>query len=189
MRLFCSNTRGLPAIYNIAIEDAKRAPAILVFIHDDVELSDYFWSDNIRAGLLEFDLIGVEGNRRRVPNQMAWAFHDESMVRDAEYLSGSIGKSDHYGRFINYYGPSFQAVKLLDGVLLAARSELFHTFDTRFDEQFDFHFYDLDLCRQAELKGLDMGTWGISIVHESRGAFLSAEWKSAYEKYITKWKS
>ena len=51
----------------------------------------------------------------------------------------------------------------------------------RFDEQFDFHFYDLDFCRQAELKGMTMGTWPISVVHESGGAYGKPAWREAFE--------
>jgi len=40
-----------------------------------------------------------------------------------------------------------------------------------FDERFGFHFYDLDLCRQAEQRGIRTGTWPISVVHESGGNF------------------
>src|SRR5262245_5525184 len=43
IRLFEENKRGLPEVYNLAIEEAKSEPAVLVFVHDDVHLLDYFW--------------------------------------------------------------------------------------------------------------------------------------------------
>ena len=66
-------------------------------------------------------------------------------------------------------------MKLLDGLLIAGPSETFLGSDITFDERFDFHFYDLDLCRQLELEGRRMGTCGISVMHESPGNFRSAE--------------
>jgi hypothetical protein len=57
----------------------------------------------------------------------------------------------------------------------------------RFDTRFAFHFYDMDFCRQAESKGLRMGTWPISVVHESKGAFGNAAWQQAYGRYLEKY--
>jgi len=57
-----------------------------------------------------------------------------------------------------------------------------------FDEKFEFHFYDLDICRQAEIKGLSCGTWDLSLIHESRGNFRSEGWQIAYQRYLEKWK-
>jgi hypothetical protein len=42
--------------------------------------------------------------------------------------------------------------------MLAARSNTLAEKGLRFDPLFDFHFYDLDFCRQAELRKLRMGT-------------------------------
>ena len=56
------------------------------------------------------------------------------------------------------------------------------------DEQFEFHFYDMDFCRQAEVKGVTMGTIPLSLMHESGGNFSSEAWKQGYQKYIQKWK-
>jgi hypothetical protein len=41
---------------------------------------------------------------------------------------------------------------VLDGLLLAARSETLLSNQLTFDERFDFHFYNMDFCRQAEEK-------------------------------------
>jgi GT2 family glycosyltransferase len=80
-------------------------------------------------------------------------------------------------------------VKLLDGFFLAVRSETLLSKGIRFDETFDFHFYDMDFCRQAEEHGLRMGTWTLSAVHESGGSFGTSAWQQGYQKYLDKWKS
>jgi len=190
LRLFPSNSLGLPIVYNIAIREAAYDPAILVFVHDDVEIIDYFWQDHIRAGVVAFDLIGLAGNTRRVPNQHSWAIidcDDYQAGRDVPYLSGTIGHDDEYGRYPNVFGPSHKEVKLLDGVMLACQSNTLLSAGLRFDERFDFHFYDLDMCRQFEAKGLHIGTWGVSMVHSSRGAFCSPEWQANRDRYFAKW--
>ena len=59
-----SNSAPLPVVYNQAIERADDDD-ILIFIHDDVWLDDYFFCQRVLDGLNHFDVIGVAGNTRR----------------------------------------------------------------------------------------------------------------------------
>ena len=56
------------------------------------------------------------------------------------------------------------------------------------DEQFPFHFYDMDWCRQVERAGLRMGTVPLSVVHQSEASANTPEWREAYQRYLSKWK-
>jgi len=47
--------------------------------------------------------------------------------------------------------------------------------------------YDMDFCRQAELKDLKMGTWDISVLHDSLGRLGTDSWNAGYKKYLDKW--
>jgi hypothetical protein len=194
LRLFPGNSAGLPHVYNIAIEEAREDPAILLFVHDDVYLADFFWAERLREGLSRFDVIGVVGNRRRVARQPSWFFSAFDRERDTltkdnvENFCGAVG----YGgggqlEGIDTFGASGQAVKLLDGLFLATRSTTLWEKSVRFDERFPFHFYDLDFCRQSERAGLAMGTWPVSVVHRSKGSFGGEDWHRGYERYIEKW--
>lgn len=191
LRLFADNTDGLSACYNRALDEARERPAILVFAHDDIHLCDFFWPDRLTEALARFDVVGLAGNRRRVPLQPAWAFTDIQFTPDSvRNLSGIVGHGNAFPPdILSIFGAPLQEVKLLDGLFLAARSQVLHEHGIRFDERFDFHFYDLDLCRQAEAAGLRMGTAALSVVHESRGAYGSQSWKIGYLKYIEKWRS
>lgn len=191
LRLYENNASGLPKIYNQAIEDSKTSPAILVFIHDDLHLCDFFWTTRIFEGLLQFTIVGLVGNKRRVPRQPTWAFIDEEFTWDSRAnLSGTVGEGSGFPNcVVGYFGPTSVEVKLLDGLLLAAHSQTLVDNDCYFDEQFEFHFYDLDFCRQAESKGLTMGTCPISAIHESVASLQSTAWRAAYQKYLDKWTS
>jgi hypothetical protein len=191
LRLFPQNSRGLPFVYNTAIRESAADPATLVFIHDDVHLLDFYWPARILNGLQKFDIIGLAGNRRRADGQPAWRFLDATFARDdRENLSGIVAHGKGWpADYISAYGMPGQEVKLLDGVMLAARSETLLSKNLFFDEIFDFHFYDLDFCRAAEHRGLRMGTWGISVMHESDGAFGTPGWQEGYARYLSKWKS
>ena len=51
IRLFPSNSTGLPVLYNTALREAVQDPAILVFVHDDIHICDFFWANSIAGGL------------------------------------------------------------------------------------------------------------------------------------------
>jgi hypothetical protein len=191
LRLFTNNSAGLPSIYNRTLREAASDPAILIFIHDDVYLCDFFWPQHLLESLSSFDVVGLAGNKRRVANQPAWAFIDNKFTWDtAENLSGTVGHGAGFpSHSVGFYGAPCQQVKLLDGVLLAARSETLISNGVFFDERFDFHFYDMDFCREVERKNLRMGTCMVSVVHESGGGFNSPGWRAAYGKYLDKWES
>ncbi len=191
LTLFDNNKAGLPALYNEAINDSAADPAILVFVHDDVHVCDFFWHQRIVDGLAAFDIIGVAGNRRRLPKQPAWGYVDAAFTWDSSgNLSGAVAHGTGFPpTTLSSYGPAAQEVKLLDGVFLAVHSDTLLTREIRFDERFDFHFYDMDFCRQAEAKGLRMGTWALSLIHESAGQANTPAWRANYAKYLEKWRS
>lgn len=168
------NRRGLPEIYNERIT-AQSGHEILVFMHDDVWIDDYFLADRVIEGLKSYDVIGVAGNLRRVPNQPAWPF----ILKDGEFLwddkinlSGRIANgAGPFGNIISYFGSVPAECELLDGVFLAAKKSVLTGNNVLFDPIFDFHFYDMDFCRSARVKKLRLGTWPICLTHQSGGSF------------------
>jgi GT2 family glycosyltransferase len=186
-----ANTLGLPLIYNSAVRRFADDSTVFVFVHDDVHLLDFFWPDRLLQGLEHFGVVGVAGNVRRVPRQPSWVHVDERFTPDdPQYLSGAVAHGANWPPDqVNYFGTVGREVKLLDGVLLAVRGQTMHTCDLWFDERFDFHFYDLDFCRQAERVGVTLGTIPLPIVHQSAGSYGGAAWRSSYAKYLDKWGS
>ncbi len=190
-RIAYGNQRGLPEIYNAALE-APDAAGMLVFVHDDVWLDDIYFSAHLRTGLDHFDIVGVAGSKRRRPHQPCWhqVIENEQVVwEDMAYLSGAVAHGQAPGGPISYFGPAPVACELLDGVMLAARRAPLLERGARFDERYDFHFYDLDFCREARAKGLRLGTWPVSISHRSVGGFFSDAWKAQMLNYFAKWRS
>lgn len=182
-----ANRAGLPEIYNARISAASRAEA-LVFVHDDVWIEDYFLADRVLAGLQSFDVIGVAGNRRRAPRQRGWgAVGGDVAAYGPNDLSGAVAHGTNpFGR-VATFGPVPAECELLDGVFIAARLQVLLDRAVRFDPRFDFHFYDLDFCRTARSAGLRLGTWPISLTHQSKGAYESPAWLNAYDRYLQKW--
>lgn len=181
------NTRGLSEVFNAAIAQADDE-AILVFIHDDVWIDDAQFTQAVLAGLNQFDIIGVAGNKRRLPKQPAWAFIDTQFTWDAqENLSGKVAHGETAQGKISKYGDVPAECELLDGVFLAVRKRILATKQVAFDPRFNFHFYDLDFCRTARNVGVTLGTWPIQLTHQSGGAFGSESWQQHYQQYLQKW--
>lgn len=181
------NTRGLSEIFNKSITQSDDS-AVLVFIHDDVWIDEANFAEVVMAGLDAFDVIGVAGNKRRVPYQPAWAFIDTKFTwDDDENLSGRVGHgNDAFGETSDYGAVPAECL-LLDGVFLAARKSTLTSANVQFDTQFDFHFYDLDFCRTATDAGLKLGTWPVRLTHQSGGAFGTQGWREKYLQYLNKW--
>ncbi len=184
-----NNTLGLSDVFNQAIERADDS-AILVFVHDDVWIDEANFVDTMIAGLERFDVIGVAGNKHRLPNQPAWLFVDTALNWDEpEYLSGTVWHGLHAFGEDKFYGDVPAACELLDGVFIATTKSALNRANVRFDHQFDFHLYDVDFCRSAREAGLSLGTWSIQLTHQSKGAFGSPHWAQKCQLYFNKWES
>ncbi len=187
LELFSNNSKGLGECYNAAIDRASDDD-ILIFVHDDVFLIDFFWRETLMQGFSLYDLLGVAGNTHRAPRQPAWAFINDTFQWDIpDHLSGVVGHGQGFPCQLSTFGHPFKKCKLLDGLFLAARKKTFKDNGIRFDEAFKFHFYDMDICRQFESKGLSAGTISLALIHESGGAFGTPTWRENYEKYLAKW--
>ena len=183
--------KGLSAVYNEAIEKSGPDEALL-FIHHDVFIEDLDVVTTVEQALSTYDVIGLAGGIHRAPNQPSWYSADPTRPIQEEIqkgnLSGSVGHgTGPHDKSVSVYGPAPKEVKLLDGVFLAAKSKTLKEAGVQFDEQFWFHFYDLDFCRSCEAQGLKMGTWSIPIVHSGAGRYFSPEWLNAFCAYLKKW--
>lgn len=182
-----ANKRGLPEIYNARIK-ASGGGDILVFVHDDVWIDDYFLGDRVTEALRDYDVIGVAGNRRRSEGQPAWAFKDLKFTWDEKSnLTGAIAHGEAPFGPISFFGPAPAECEFLDGVFIAANKSDLVENDVAFDPRFDFHFYDMDFCRSAREKGLLLGTWPICLTHQSAGSFGTPQWMQKHQVYVDKW--
>lgn len=161
---------------------------MVVFVHDDVWIDDYFLRRRLIEGVERFDVLGVAGNRRRLPGQAVWSCIDANFTEDEPAnLSGTVAHGQHPFGALRFFGEVPAECELLDGVFLAARTAVLRDRGLAFDPRFEFHFYDLDFCRSARQCGLRLGTWPICLTHQSGGGFGSEPWKKSYQVYRDKW--
>src|SRR5450830_202115 len=189
VKIAFENSRGLSEIFNECIDQADDDTA-LVFIHDDVWIDEASFVDTVINGLENFDVIGMAVNVRRLPNQPGWAFIDHKFTWDDKAnLSGRIAHSKTAFGVAEVFGAAPVECELLDGVFLATKKSSLNKNNVRFDEQFDFHFYDMDFCRSARKSGLTLGTWLINLTHQSLGDFGTKHWLEKYQSYLNKWEA
>ena len=76
----------------------------------------------------------------------------------------------------------------LDGLFLSVKVKDLVEKEVFFDEDFDFHFYDIAFCLRANEKQVKAGTMQIHVIHHGLGdSMLSAEWQLANKKFKEKY--
>lgn len=190
----CNNQQALAHAYNRVLTQAH-AEHLVAFIHDDVTLHDWHLNVHLNAALEHYDLVGLAGSKTIRPRQPSWAFPERiGQWAPPGELLGSVGhdtrlnpasKTPFHG--LTRYGAPKGAAALLDGVFLACKVKTLTAHGVRFDPDLPFHFYDLDLCRQAARASLRLGVWPLAITHHSGGQFQTPEWQKCHQHYLNKW--
>jgi GT2 family glycosyltransferase len=181
-----NNRAPLAHTFNAAIDKAQ-TDEVLVFIHDDVWIDDWYIALRLQEALEVFDVVGVAGNTRRQAQQEGWLIQPDTREKDLSHVSGGVSHGTPLTGQIAMFGTSPQPARLLDGVMLAAKAAVLQKAGVQFDPLFAFHFYDTDFCRSCEAKGLRLGTWPLALTHQSAGAWQSEDWNHAFQLYLTKW--
>lgn len=191
---FTNNTTGLGTCYNKAIQQVIDEDKILVFVHDDIAILDYYWPLRVDEALQNYDIIGVAGNTRHNINFPSWA-HSHSdgnnVIWDEDkHLSGSMLHSDTWPpKIVTVYGSLYKEVVNLDGAFLACTTKTIRNYNLSFDEIFEFHFYDADFCKAAHEKKCKLGTFPLALMHAGKGNMGTKSYRESYIKYNDKWKS
>lgn len=181
-----ANSRALAHTYNHGLEQADD-DALVVFCHDDLWLGELSLVPPLTEALEHFDLVGVAGNRRRLHGQQWWLHRADGSGWDHPHLVGALRHGRPEAAQLQTYGPSPAPAVLLDGVFLAGRAGVLRRAGLRFDPDFPFHLYDLDLCRSAEQAGLRLGVWPLDLIHASGGEAFTPSWKACLVLYRRKW--
>lgn len=184
--IFFENSRGLSDVFNEFIEISD-SDGVILFIHDDVWIDDYFIVNRVDDAVRLYDIFGVVGNKRQLNCQPSWAFLTiDGVWDDQENLSGAIAHGPTAFGKVGYFGTSPVECELLDGVFIGVKKEALKKSGVRFDSKFKFHFYDVDFCMSARKQGLKIGTWPIALTHQSAGGY-NQDWRNSYKDFLKKW--
>ena len=160
-----------------------------MFAHDDIWFNDHMFFDKVISS--NFDIVGAVGG-------CYWGIPSGFPI-DAKPLiwttatcgKGASGFMNHdlkNGYFLpSSYGVAPQQTMTLDGSIIIFTRKAIQS-GLRWDEQFSFHFYDMDICFSAHRLGLKVGTANILLTHESvGGSVVQPEFLASQRKFIKKW--
>lgn len=182
-QLFTNNQQGLSTRYNEVLKNPKNLDKTVLFVHDDVELNDLFLYEKLAES--PYSITGLAGAKsfNKLSDRLAWhlAAHKESYVGEVtHYKDGQT--------WTTVFGPSNSRALTLDGLFLSVKVKDVVEKELFFDEEFDFHFYDLAFCLKANEKCVKCGVYPVYAVHHGLGdSMLTKEWEVANEKFKSKY--
>lgn len=188
-RFYEFNKYGLSEVYNTALETYGYTFDYIHFIHDDVEILDN-WKrikDDIESRPT-WMITGVAGaSKIEINYPSLW-----NTMGDPKSFKGSLHHltDDKMHYFSTPCGIRPAKTVLLDGVYMCVNTKLYIEHRIKFDEQFKFHHYDLDISLQAVKAGFDIGVGNFNIAHESHGltSLNDKNWQESNDLFLKKWK-
>jgi GT2 family glycosyltransferase len=175
-----ADARSLAEGYNRALRQARGQR--IIFSHDDIEVISPDLPAVVASRLDQYDLIGVAGTSRLV--------HPQWLMAGPPDIFGQVAHAEADGTiYVNEYGAARRVVggiQALDGVFMAARTEVARR--VGFDEAtFDgFHLYDIDFSFRAHLAGFRLAVCcDICVIHRSVGVY-DATWERFADRFARK---
>ena len=154
-------------------------------MHDDVEVHDAFFADKLVKAHEQYDVVGLAGTRTMNLQSPALWHH---MSKDIK--SDGCGFVSHYfpdkGLNSAFFGYSPSKALLIDGLFISVDMKKIRDTKCKFDEEFDFHFYDLAFSLQCYLHDVSVGVWPIFVVHYGLGE-PDKNWKELETKFLSKY--
>ena len=182
------NTLGLSRVYNESFEAIDTD--YLICIHDDVTIDDLDVFGKIERYGKDFDIMGVAGgcnfSFKRYP-RLSWMSVLDQKTDLAGCVQHRMSKEGEPEVFSSCcYGPYPRKVFSIDGLIMIFSKKAYKT--AKFDPQFEFDFYDLDLCFNAYQNSLKVGVIPLSVTHYSKGeGILQDKYMITQKKFIEKY--
>jgi hypothetical protein len=162
-------------VYNLLAQQASFAN--LLFLHEDVSFQTNNWGDML-VHLLNEDrsngVVGIAGSAYKSANYSGWYTGINEMdafniVHDNKGELKTIRDEFHGDQMV-------VPVKVLDGVFLACRKEVWE--EIQFNESLlkGFHFYDIDFSFRASAKYRNLVMRNIDLVHYTIGGDFGEPW-------------
>jgi hypothetical protein len=185
--LVTNNTRGLPAVYNEALEVWKKQNARwLVFVHDDVYIDDAHVFTKLEEAHQQhgFNIIGLAGCKDPViKSHNLWHVMAprEKLFGYAAHPAGQPGQIQ-----VSSFGPSPSRVALIDGLFIAVHVPTVAKTNWKFNENYTFHHYDLASCIDANRQRLKIGVAPINVIHSSPGLMSVNDtiWSKSNDQFL-----
>jgi hypothetical protein len=174
------NKEGLPKVYNSFINEDNRN-SYIIFIHDDVLIEDMFLEEKLKLAFDKYDIVGLAGSKKCNLYAPFPAWH---LMSDKNDWVGEVAHSKDKKKWTTVFGETDSRALILDGLFIGVNVSKLLDSNTRFDENFDFHHYDISFCLTANNNKLKMGVYPISVTHFGLGDSMnSPEWHNSAKKF------
>ena len=183
-----NNTDSIAHAYNSCLTNEHR-DEIIVLIHDDVSLEDYWVAQRVNEALVHYDMVGLVG-QSYPPPAATWDSYEGHKDCMAHWDLGTVAMGTQaLGSTLDFYKKSPAPSYLIDGMFMALNTQRVLDAGARFDEQYTCcGYYDLDFSRTCTKLGLSIGVWPIVATHKSMGTAVGSEaWNRELELYKEKW--
>jgi hypothetical protein len=181
-----SNKLGLSASYNLKLEEyAVTDVEFLVFVHDDVYIDDLKILDKLRIAHrnLGYQIIGAAGaTSAKISDPSLWHLMSER-THHRGFVQHFIQNGQIFG---SSFGPTPSEVLVIDGLFIAVHLPSVLEKGWRFNENYQFHHYDLSSCLDAVKKGLRIGVYPIHMIHDSPGldSCDNPSWSASNRRFL-----
>lgn len=182
--IFKDNKRGLSECYNEIINNEENRNKTVLFVHDDVVLEDMFLYEKLVNS--PYSITGLAGAKtfNKASERLAWHL---SASRE-DYVGEVAHVTPEKGVWTTVFGPTNSRALVLDGLFLSCKVNDIKEKNLTFDEDFNFHFYDLALCLRANEQKITCGVLPIRAVHFGLGdSMLTNDWEEANSKFKEKY--
>lgn len=180
-----NNKKGLSEQYNKFLNDKEVVDTYhtVLFVHDDVELEDIRMVDKLIDS--PYDVTGLAGAKTFDKNAVKLAWHLASSKQD--YV-GEVAHCYQDRIWTTVFGPTKSRSLTLDGLFLAVKPNILKQKGLTFDENFQFHFYDIAFCLRANERKVSCGVLPIRVIHHGIGdSMLTSEWQNANSLFREKY--
>lgn len=165
-----NNRTGLSEAYNRQLTPENLIKHdIVLFAHDDVYVDDLKLKGKLYTAVesMGYDLVGLAGaSQIKVQKPCLW-----HLMSERGNQSGAVSHPIDNGRMmgVTSFGPWPQRCLIVDGLFIAVDLKRVLEVGWRFNEDYQFHHYDMSSCMDANRLKLKIGTYPIYVTHNSPG--------------------
>ena len=167
-----NNTCGLSTAYNKRINvDTCMDHDIALFVHDDVYIDDMKLQGKLYTAVneMQYDIVGLAGATSvKISKPCLWHKMSEQSTWSGA-VSHPVRINNEDKLHVTSFGPWPRRCLVLDGLFIAVNLKRVVDVGWKFNENYDFHHYDISSCLDANKKKLKLGTYPIYVTHNSPG--------------------
>jgi hypothetical protein len=173
------NKTSLTKVYNSFITQ-ENSDKKIIFVHDDVLIEDVFLFEKLDVAFEKYDIVGLAGTKKcDITKPPAW-----HLMSERQDHVGEVAHSKDKVYWTTVFGPTDSRALIIDGLFIAVSVKKLLDSNTRFDENFDFHHYDITFCLNANKNKLKIGVYPIKVTHFGLGDSMNTEeWMQSSLKF------